>query len=432
MKHKKLYITLIAIFSVFVCLGTFILIWFWGDNYRDFEEFTESAAIPGLSDGAVPQGIANYTTSVYDDDNNPTEDMQEYLFISAYMKEGPSRIYVTGTRTGYIGYVTLQNVDGSGYTGHCGGIATSCTKDSSYGTLWVTSDSTVYCAKSSDANTYKNIAEEVILKAKLSGVPSADGADATEKVIKFTASFEANCNASFCFFYDSDGDPTQYSSTYDKFYVGEFYREGNYETDKSHHVTTKNGTQNRAFIYEYSISTSSEYGLTKLTSNNLSPENRVPEVKFIYSIPDKIQGMARIFDSTSSNSTTTGKLVLSQSWGLANSTLYYYDWSKIRNSSNSASYGTLVKNVNSDGKETAAGFEYKGVLTDQGNRYYTNPTVYFVDDSSLEREYSIPCMSEGLCTSGDKVYVLFESASYKYKTFVRQQLRNVYYFIPRQ
>lgn len=425
MKHKKLFIALIAIFSVIVCLGTFVMIWFWGDSYPDFEDFTEGVEIPGLDEGAVPQGIANYTTSVYDNEGQATADSQDYLFVSAYMKEGPSRIYVTGSRTGYIGYVTIKNEDGSDYCGHCGGIATSCVKGYSNGVLWITSENTVYCAKRS-SNDYANIAEEVITKALNSSAES----DNSENVIQFTASFKANCNASFCFFYDSDADPTTFSTASDKFYVGEFYRKGSNETDGNHHVTTKNGTENKAFLYEYSLNSSSEYGLTKLSSSNIPEEYRVPKIQYIYSIPAKIQGMARLRDKSSTSSTSAGKLALSQSWGLPDSTIYLYDWGKIR--SNSASYGSLVKTTDNEGKEVAAGFEYEGVQTNLGNRYFENPTVYFVDDSSLVREYSVPSMSEGLCASGDRVYLLFESASFKYKNFVRQQIRNIYSFIPRQ
>lgn len=436
MKNKKLFITLIVIFSFIVCLGTFVMIWFWGDSYKDFQDFTESVTIPGLDENAVPQGIANYTTVVYDKDGDATETSQDYFFISAYMKEGPSRIYVTGARTGYIGYVTIKNEDGSDYMGHCGGIATSCVKNSSYGTLWITSDETVYCAKRS-SDKYVNIAEEIIAKAMLSNKKddesevSEENPVKEENSIKFTASFYANCRASFCYFYDSDANPETYSTSTDKLYVGEFYRKGNYETNPLHHVTTNNGTQNKAFVYEYSLSTSSEFGVSKLSASNLPEDMKVPKIQYIYSIPDKIQGFARIKENTENSNTNTGKLVLSQSWGLPNSTLYYYDWSKIR-TNNSAPYSSLVNNVSADGNETAAGFEYKGVQTTHGTRYFENPTVYFVDDNSLVREYSVPSMSEGLCSSGDRVYVLFESASYKYKYFVRQQLKNVFYFIPRQ
>ena len=47
-------------------------------------------------------------------------------------------------------------------------------------------------------------------------------------------------------------------------------------------------------------------------------------------------------------------------------------------------------------------------------------------------DYSIPSMSEGLCTLEGRVYVLFESGAKKYSPFVRQVLKNVYSFIPRK
>lgn len=419
MKHKKLTIVLVAIISIIVCLSIFIMIWFWGDVYEDFSDFSESAEIPGLDDGAVPQGIGNYKTSYVtaDQSGNAANASQQYLLISAYMKSGPSRIYVTGVRSGYVGYVTLKNTDGSDYTGHCGGIATNCVSGNPNGSVWIVSDNTVYVIRRTQENKQDNsfgdlnIAEEIVKRAQL-----GDG----QNVMQFSASFDANCNASFCYFYD---DPSGTSN--DRLYVGEFYREGNYETDTLHHVTTKSGAQNRAFVYEYSIDTNSsnKYGLNLITSSQVAQENKVPKINYIYSIPDKIQGFARL-TGTSGNS-GTGKLVLSESWGLSNSKLYYYDWSKIYTSTNRESYSALNENKQS--------FAYKGVFYDQGVQY-TDPSlyVYFIDDSALVREYSIPCMSEGLCAAGDRIYVLFESGSYKYSKFVRQQLKNVYSFVPRQ
>ena len=46
------------------------------------------------------------------------------VFVLYFSTDGsPSRIYVTGGDTGYVGYVTMKNTDGTDYTGHCGGIA---------------------------------------------------------------------------------------------------------------------------------------------------------------------------------------------------------------------------------------------------------------------------------------------------------------------
>ena len=394
MKHRKLFITFTAIFTALVAIAIFLLVWFCGDSYPDFDEFRPSVAIPGLKDGAVPQGIASYNGDYsYTEGEEEKTAKQDYYFISSYMKKGPSRLYVTGSKTGYVGYVTLKNCDGSEYTGHCGGAATNGN------TFWLTSDDTVFVFKTDKESGYTNAADEIIDKSQ-----KPEG----ENFITFTTSFAANCNASFCFYYDAP------QSVLDKLYVGEFYREKNYPTAESHHVTTKiSQTENRAFVYEYSVTTSSsnKYGLEMISSSeNLSEDSRVPEIKYIYSVTDEIQGFAR----------TEKSLVLSRSWGLKNSTLYYHDWDKIHPSTGSSNFSGKVSLV------------YDGIKTKNGNSYVKEITTYYVDESSLIREYSIPSMAEGLCVADNKVQVLFESASYKYNKFVRCQLKDVYAFTPRK
>ena len=74
------------------------------------------------------------------------------------------------------------------------------------------------------------------------------------------------------------------------------------------------------------------------------------------------------------------------------------------------------------------GFKYDGVTTVNGAPFYDTSTslyVYYIDGEAMINDYSIPSMSEGLCTIGDRVYVLFESGANKYKHFVRQSLKNV-------
>ena len=418
MVRKKLFITAIAIFSFIVFLSIFVILWFWGDRYPDFsnKDFTASAEIPGLEDGFVPQGIANYTHTT----GNDGIVKQEYLFVSSYRDGSPSRLYVTGTRTGYIGFVTLKNEDGTDYTGHAGGVATSCNNSDANGnkvpvkngTLWVVSDGTVYCAKASSSEYY-NIAEEVIKKAALT-----DG----ENVIQFTASFKANNKASFCFFYE-DG---KVNISDDKLYVGEFYRPGDdrYSTAENHHVTTLDGAEQYAFVTEYSSNTTTNnaYGVTLLTDSYVKGEDGelvkkdVPKVDKVISIPDKIQGFAI---------TKSKQLVLSQSYGLPNSHLYYYNWNTITETTaaNRASFSSLTGN----------NFEYEEVYKKSGAKYSTESMyVYFADESRAIRDYSVPSMAEGLCVNDDRIYVLFESGCYKYKPFVRQRIYDVYVFTPRE
>lgn len=438
MKHKKLFITFTAIFSVIVIIAVFLMIWFWGDTYKSgkkydgFEDFRAEVEIPGLKDGACPQGLGTYRATytlkdgngdpVLDDAGKEKTDEQDYFFISAYFDNAPSRIYVVGKKTGTVGYVTVKNVDGSDYTGHCGGVATN-----GY-TFWVVSDTTVYVAKKSNSTSSNNVATDIIKAAEVNGE------------LQFTASFNANLNAAFCYYYDYDGDPTSVSTSYDKFYVGEFYREKNFKTDDKHHILTPYGDMNRAFVYEFNVSTASnnKYGLTTLSAENLPDENKVPRIQNIYSVTNEIQGFAR----TRGAEAEEGGLVLSQSYGLKNSHLLYYSWTEIKKTSNRKPYKDLVISdekgqpiLNDDGNQvTYGGFTYEGITTKSGAQYRDTSSslyVYYVDGASKLNDYSIPSMSEGLCVVDDRVYVLFESGAKKYRTFVRQILDEVYSFIPR-
>lgn len=486
MKHKTLFISLTAIFTALLFIGIFIGVWFLGDTYPDFKDAKQEFEIPGLDESAVPQGIsscyANYSVTEIekqtekDENGNPKKDengnditkdvevtktkMQAYFFISAYMQDGsPSRIYVVGEDTGYVGYVTLKDESGNPFTGHVGGIAInnytnqtgtaySNKEYSKYFTLWITSDRYVYVAKSNAdyAAKCKGIAQEIVEKAariKLDIPPELDAeGNPIEKEydfsIKFTKSFNANCRASFCYYYDDPKYSGSWSNiTYDRLYIGEFYNGDKYQTDSSHKVTTNAGYKNTAFVYEFNVSYSTEFGLTTIsTSTDSDPvksEDTVPKIIKIFSLPEKIQGMA--FSGRDSSGKSNGTLVLSQSYGLANSKLLCFDYKKVVDNKNRKLFTDLNEKVS---------FKYEGVKRTSGTDY-TDPQlyVYYLDKNNPEmfiNELSIPSMSEGMCNltplnlnSGDengrtKFYVLFESASKKYSLFVREKLSQVYSF----
>ena len=431
MKHKKLFISLTAVLTVFVFLGIFILIWFVGDSYKDFKKFNKEFAIEGLNDGAIPQGITAYYAnySDYDDlDSNgkPKNKQQQYFLVSAYMNDGsPSRIYVTGQVTGYIGFVTLKDQDGAHHYGHVGGIATNGAR------VWIADGDSVAVARSSAEYGSENILREIIDKAGKN-----KNREAGDEIlsIQFTASFKANCNVAFLYYSD---DSRYTGTTYDRLYVGEFYRKGNYETDKSHRLKTPTGYKNTALMYEYNIDGSNSenpYGLTRLSDSNLTEENKVPKIQKIYSLPEKIQGIA--FSRRTGYSTNDGMLVLSQSYGLSNSHLLCFDWAKVNELSNRAMYK----------QTTGYDFVYEGVYRTYGDNkieYIDNSLyVYYVDKGNrdmLVNDYSVPSMSEGMCIvtpygqnpeAIGRVYVLFESGSKKYNMFTREKIKNVYSFIP--
>lgn len=149
-------------------------------------------------------------------------------------------------------------------------------------------------------------------------------------------------------------------------YAGEFYRPGNYETDPSHHLT-ENGETNYAFVYVFRGNESSVGGV----------ESTTPEK--VISVRDQVQGIA-VYD---------GGIILSTSYGLPDSHLYRY--------------------------ENILSGEGSGTVTIHGSEV----PLYRLDGSNLKNTLTLPCMSEEICISDGRVYILFESLANKYKYFVR-------------
>ncbi len=430
MKHKKLFISLTAVAAAFVFFGIFLLIWYVGDHYNDFRRFKQEFAIEGLDDGAVPQGLGSfYAKYQYDTDDkgNPLTKEQHYFLTSAYMTDGsPSRIYVNGSDTGYVGYVTMLNLDGTPHYGHVGGIATNAAN------LWVTYGDSILVAKASEEYKNENILLEIIDKAAKNNSGNNDGETLS---IQFTSSFNANCNAAYLYYFH---DPRYTTTSYDRLYVGEFYRKGNYETEKSHHLKTPSGYKNTSFMYEYRVdtNTSNKYGLQLIDTENKDKNlsENVPKIQKIYSLPEKIQGLA--FSKRSGYGASDGIMVLSQSYGLSNSHLLCFDWAKIN--AKSTKYTSL--------SEDGVSFEYKEVYLINGTQKtpYSdkNLLVYYADKADKNmflKDYSIPSMSEGMCNitlkgtsnpTQTRIYVLFESGSKKYNFFTRESIKHVYSFIP--
>lgn len=442
MKHNKGLIIFTTLFSVAVFFIIFLMMWYWNDNYEDFNSstFRSEIKIPGLKDGACPQGLAMAKHSMYnangeieyvlDSEGNPTEQAkeQEYYFVSAYFnkKNKASRIYVAGKESGYLGYVSLY-LDDKPFCGHVGGIATDGNK-----WLWIGSESTVYCIKRRD--TKFKITDEIVLKCVENGRLDLDDPENA-------ASFEVNGSASFLSYYQ----PSQSSQggSGKRLYVGEFYRAGKYETDKSHHVTLPDGTVNRAFMYEYNVSdTTDPYGLAKISETSSEYPNGlskiVPKVQRVYSIPDQVQGVARVSGSTDADKGDS--LIFSQSYGLSNSRLSVYNY-KVINDNAKVSFTTIAED----------GLEYPDVFVNNKTgpsttHYYekTSLWLYYVYGKSgskstggnknnispsFIKSYSLPCMTEGLAVgSDDRVNILFESGARKYKMFVRQSINKIYSF----
>lgn len=263
----------------------------------------------------------------------------KYL-ISGYMDDGsPSRFYlINGEDNSVEKYVTL-NINGKEYDGHAGGVA-------SYGsTLWTVSKE--------DGKGYG-------FRFLLSDLISAD--NGSEVLIRDY--FETYNNADFVFAYNGD------------LWVGEFYKKDKFETDEEHRLTTRSGENNPAVVYGFKINESYKYGL-----NSYFPTKAL-------SIRGLCQGIAV---------TDSGNFILSTSYGLPDSSLYYY--SDVLN-------------------EPAHNSDFKVGLTPV--------PLWYLDNNSLIKETNAPAMSEELVVNNNRVYILFESACKKYKIFNRKQLSNVY------
>ena len=146
-----------------------------------------------------------------------------------------------------------------------------------------------------------------------------------------------------------------------KFYTGSFYRAGNYETPDWQRITTPNGDENKAVITVFDID-----------DNAADSFYILPEPSAVYSTTGLVQGMTF----------TDNEIILSTSYGLAASHLYFYDKSSI-------SAGQLSLN----GK---------------------NVPLYYLDGACLKRTVTAPPMSEEIVYLNGRIYIMCESASNKY------------------
>lgn len=314
---KWLGISIVGIISLFLIV-ILVLSSLEKVIYKDFySRVTESVAIRGLETQYVPQGFC------YSDKEN-------VYITSGYMNKdsGASRLYVISEDDSTSKYVELQNINGKPFTGHVGGVA--CSKNN----IWIASGSYIYQVYLSDL------------------ISASDGS-----TLKIIEKYEVDAKPSFTFVKD------------DYLYVGEFYREGKYPTDESHHLDIGNGKFNRALCFAYPLN---ENGMSTF----------IPE--FTISIPDKVQGMC-ITDS--------GKIAATTSWGISNSHLYIYNnW----------------KNGN------------KTFRVDD-----INIPLYILDESNMINDVVMPPMSEELEYKDGKILINFESAGKKYKAVNIYRQKNI-------
>lgn len=243
------------------------------------------------------------------------EDESGKILISGYMKDhSAGRIYVTDKNDNSY-YVSVKESDGSDFTGHAGGIAVRGN------VIYVASDDALRLISFTDVMNAEN-GDEVYVQAVI-GV---------------------NNEASFVYADDN------------YIYVGEFHDGEDYITN--HPYEDPNEGMHYAIVSRY---LPSEFVFRDDGENVATPDR-------VYSIRNKVQGICF----------AEGKVVMSTSYGLADSVYYVYDEEK---------------------------------ATDSGQTLDGAP-VYFLGE--CQRSIKGPAMAEGLEYYDGEVITLTESASDKY------------------
>ena len=223
-------------------------------KYNDSaEKFCE---IPALDTQFVPQGLA----------------YSEYLdkiLVCGYMNEDnkASRIYVINPESGVNEkYVTLTEVDGDIYTGHCGGIATFEKN------AWVVSG-------------------KYARRLPLDLLKTAEN----ESNVQFVDEFNSGTRASYA------------NVSNGILWVGEYHKNGEtYATDESHHMTSPNGEKMCAWTCGYILESGSETGFVY---DGKSKEVVTPD--YILATESMCQGFMQLSDGRFVTS-ISGSLVKSE------------------------------------------------------------------------------------------------------------------------
>ena len=255
-------------------------------------------------------------------DNFVQQGLCEYnggFLTAGYMSDGSaSRVYYFDKEKSY--YIELANEDGTKYDGHAGGIAIN--------------GEYVY-----------------ITNAKKLDVFSLSDFSADKKTAKAIGKIDAPIKAAFC------------SVNGGFLFIGSFYREqgDKYKTEEWEHIKTPDGTLNPATIISYRLDVSAKdnFGVKK------TPES-------VFSAPALVQGICF----------TPDRMVLSTSYGLASSHLYFYEFSSSKKDS----------------------IEVDGIKAN----------LYYLDGKVLRNTVKAIPMSEGIVYKEGKIYIMSEAASNKY------------------
>ncbi|MBP3645958.1 MAG: hypothetical protein J6K55_05995 [Clostridia bacterium] len=285
------------------------------DNFYASGEL--DAPTPGVAEGIIPQGIAYL----------PQED---WLLFSGYRSDGGHSALIAVDRKSneVVKEVYLINMDESVYTGHAGGV---CVTEKN---IFISNASKLY---------------RISLETFRALPPASECA--------FEEEIPVPVNASYCAYAEGI------------LWVGEFQYGGEYKTDASHKVKSKDG-RFKAWTCGYLLDQNAE---NEIKAEAFAGSVITPD--YILSVTERIQGMTVSRD----------QIYLSQSYGRKNASLLW-----------------RYSNVLGNAPDAEAEINGKTI------------PIWCLDSGVKTGALSAPPMTEGLVTIGDEVYVLFESAAQKY------------------
>ncbi len=251
---------------------------------------------------------------------------KDVFIVCGYMANGSaSRVYVLSSDGKVLSKTSLKNADGSDYVGHTGGIEY-------YG-------NNLYITEGTKEKGYDGGLDVFPLNEVLEG----------KSEVKKVGRVKTYNNPAYCHIYNG------------YMLVGEFYRENDYETLESHRMVTPCGDKNTALITVFKLD-DSRFNISGAPVAGITTT-------------DAIQGMYTIGDK---------QIVLSTSWGLSTSKLYFYDMLKIES--------------------------YDSAMLVDGNPL----SMYHLDSKCLVKTLELPPMAEEIVYKDGKILVLNESACKKY------------------
>ncbi len=314
------------------------------DYIGAIEFYNNSEAVfktPGVNDSNfVPQGMTYIP------------EMDTFLFTGYMGKpilgelgdDVAARVYVRKPN-GDLTYTRLLNADGTPYTDHTGGMEY-------FGDY-------VYITGEDSHGLDVFLADDI-----LSG----------KEETRMLGTVKTYNSPAHCYVYEFEGEKYMIAGSYHK-------DETIYETPEHERITTPSGKQNTSVMTVFWLDETQKFGIN-------------PDPCAIISARHMIQGICI---------TPDGQMVISSSWGLATSNLFFYDLSKVQCKKSYIYEGTIAYGDLEAKDEEKTYEDFSFVVP-----------CYFVDDSCLVDTVVAPPMSEELVCLDGKIIVFCESACNKY------------------